>query len=112
MDEYIKREAAVKIAEKYGLTNGAVLGRHTGLADCIASEIDSLPASDVALVVHGRWLKEEKETYCPVQYGEDGEPILHKYTCYTCSLCGRNSGTLEPYCHCGAKMDGGAGYGA
>nr|DAT33764.1 MAG TPA: hypothetical protein [Caudoviricetes sp.] len=50
-DEYISREAAVKIAEKYGLANGSVLGRHTGLADCIASEISALPAADVAPVV-------------------------------------------------------------
>ena len=50
-DEYISREAAVKIAEKYGLANGSVLGRHTGLADCIASEISDLPAADVVEVV-------------------------------------------------------------
>lgn len=51
MAEYIEREAAVKIAERYGLTRGSVLGRHTGIADCIASEIDQLPAADVAPVV-------------------------------------------------------------
>lgn len=50
-DEYIKRTDAVKIAEKYGLANGSVLGRHTGLANCIASEISGLPAADVAVVV-------------------------------------------------------------
>ena len=50
-DEYIRCEDAIKIAERYGLANGSVLGRHTGLADCIASEILSLPAADVALVV-------------------------------------------------------------
>lgn len=51
MTDYIKRTDAVKIAEKYGLANGSVLGRHTGLADCIASEISGLPAADVAEVV-------------------------------------------------------------
>lgn len=51
MTDYISRDAAVKIAEKYGLANGSVLGRHTGLADCIASEISALPAADVAEVV-------------------------------------------------------------
>ena len=51
MTDYIKRTDAVKIAEKYGLANGSVLGRHTGLADCIASEISGLPAADVAPVV-------------------------------------------------------------
>lgn len=53
-DEYIKRTDAVKIAEKYGLANGSVLGRHTGLANCIASEISGLPAADVAEVVRCR----------------------------------------------------------
>ena len=51
MDDYIKRTDAVKIAEKYGLANGSVLGRHTGLADCIARDISELPAADVAEVV-------------------------------------------------------------
>ena len=50
-DEYIRRDDAIKIAERYGLSNGSVLGRHTGLADCIASEISCLPADDVAPVV-------------------------------------------------------------
>ena len=96
MDDYIKRETAVKIAEKYGLANGAVLGRHTGLADCIASEIDSLPASDVAPVVYGLW--------------ENGNPI--------CPVCGKNKfkdldadiwcDWLPPFCpNCGAKMSRG-----
>lgn len=51
MAEYIKREAAVKAVEKYGLTNRVVWGRHTGLAICIASEIADIPAADVAPVV-------------------------------------------------------------
>lgn len=51
MTDYIKRTDAVKIAEKYRLANGSVLGWHTRLADCIASEILSLPAADVAPVV-------------------------------------------------------------
>lgn len=51
MADYIKRTDAVKIAEKYGLANGSVLGRHTGLADCIARDISELPTADVAEVV-------------------------------------------------------------
>ena len=51
MTDYIKRTDAVKIAEKYGLANGSVLARHTGLADCIARDISELPAADVAEVV-------------------------------------------------------------
>lgn len=60
MTDYIKRTDAVKIAEKYGLANGSVLGRHTGLADCIASEILSLPAADVAPVS----LREAEKLIC------------------------------------------------
>lgn len=56
MSDYISREAAVKIAQKYGLANGSALGRRTGLADCIAIEIEGLPAADVELVRHGRWI--------------------------------------------------------
>lgn len=63
MTDYIKRTDAVKIAEKYGLANGSVLGRHTGLADCIARDISELPAADVAEVVRCkdcRWRGIEK----------------------------------------------------
>ena len=69
--------------------------------------LDDIPTADVVPVVHGKWLEKEEETYFPVQYGEDGEPILHKHTRYFCNLCGRRSIVPEPYCHCGARMDGG-----
>lgn len=59
MAKYIKREAAVKVVEKYGLANGFVLGRHTGLAVCIASEIYSLPAFDVAPIEALERLRDE-----------------------------------------------------
>ena len=68
-DEYIKSTDAVKIAEKYGLANGSALGRNTGLADCIASEISGLPAADVAEVVRCRdckhaWIHPCGYVYC------------------------------------------------
>ena len=94
MTDYIKRTDAVKIAEKYGLANGSVLVRHTGLADCIASEISCLPAADVAQVVHGQWV-------------DNGIPdsILNG-----CSVCGFTCGSSSFfYCpNCGARMDGAA----
>ena len=107
MTDYIKRTDAVKIAEKYGLANGSVLGRHTGLADCIASEISGLPAADVAEVVHGRWCASK---------------IRSIETVFYCSECKRtvtvgndffgeapqSVSAAYPYCHCGAKMDGAA----
>ena len=70
MADYIKRTDAVKIAEKYGLANGSVLGRHTGLADCIARDISELPAADVAEVVRCRDCKygEVDDADFPAQY--------------------------------------------
>ena len=95
MTDYIRREDAIKIAERYGLANGSVLGRHTGLADCIASEILSLPAADVAEVRHGRW--ERVST---------ASGIISRVRCSVCA--GTQPLTFEnmPYCPtCGARMD-------
>lgn len=90
MSDYISREAAVKIAQKYGLVNGSVLGRHTGLADCIAIEIEGLPAADLEPVVHGRKI-------------EDGD--IGGF--WLCSLCGEWLPYGANYCpSCGARMDG------
>lgn len=103
MTDYIKRTDAVKIAEKYGLANGSVLGRHTGLADCIARDISELPAADVAEVVHGEWLRSDDD--------------WNSLTTIQCSICGEewcfetdDDVSLLNYKHCpncGAKMDGG-----
>lgn len=71
MTDYIKRTDAVKIAEKYGLANGSVLGRHTGLADCIARDISELPAADVAEVVRCKDCKHRTES------GNCGHPRHH-----------------------------------
>lgn len=93
MSDYISREAAVKIAQKYGLVNGSALGRHTGLADCIAIKIEGLPAADVEPVRHGQWGK--KQGY------------LLEFA--ACSLCGKEIptvGIIPNFCpNCGAKMD-------
>ena len=105
MTDYIKRTDAVKIAEKYGLANGSVLGRHTGLADCIARDISELPAADVAEVVHGVW-QGEGDGYA------DGALVYDVWHCSNCGHC-IDDGTDDPealpnYCpSCGAKMDGG-----
>lgn len=52
------------------------------------------PAADVATVVHGWWIS-----------FLDGDHIMpERY--YRCSRCGRVESRRQPYCHCGAKMDG------
>lgn len=57
------------------------------------------PAADAATVVHGRW--EQVQRWATKAK-------------YRCSVCGREimsatKANIEkyPYCHCGAKMDGG-----
>lgn len=69
---------------------------------------DGIPTADVAPVVHGRWELLRKGDWTSV---------------FACSVCGRRETIVEsesynsqlkmpkkyPYCHCGAKMDGGAG---
>ena len=96
MAKYIEKEVAVKIAEKYGLTDGSVLGRHSGIADCIASEIATLPIADVAPVVHGKW---------------EVIHVKNHWDKARCSACKRVFESYEwgsNYCPvCGAKMDRG-----
>lgn len=59
MTDYISREVAVKIVEKYGLAKGSTLGHHSGIADCIAREISRVPAADVAPVRNAHWMLTE-----------------------------------------------------
>lgn len=95
MSEYVERDAAVKIAEKYGTCNGSVLGRHSGIADIIASMIDAIPAADVAPVVHGRWV-DGKCSNCGVDIPTDDlHDAIFESECHFCY-------------YCGTMMDGGA----
>lgn len=96
MTDYIKRTDAVKIAEKYGLANGSVLGRHTGLADCIARDISELPDADVAPVVRCRDCKHAWIHPCGYVY---------------CHRDGRNAYemtfNLDSFCSYGERKDNG-----
>ena len=100
------------------------------------SMIRQLPATDVVPVVHGEWIPTTKhkwitdnqgkvDTYawsreyhngpvceicgfnpcehCRPDYDEDEDCAEH----FVCSVCGRHEDVKHPYCHCGAKMDGG-----
>lgn len=123
MPDYIKRTDAVKIAEKYGLANGSVLGRHTGLADCIASEISALPAADVAEVVHGTPVTEVRTRTIVGYHEEIGVLAGDRSTLYRrnmvhvdipydhCPICGATlCSRWHNFCgKCGAWMDGSRG---
>ena len=122
MTDYIKRTDAVKIAEKYGLAKGSVLGRHTGLADCIARDISELPAADVAEVVHGTPVTEVRTRTIVGYHEEIGVLAGDRSTLYRrnmvhvdipydyCPVCGATlCSRWHNFCgKCGAKMDGAA----
>ena len=72
MATYIPKETALKVVEKYGTTSGFALGRHTGLAICIASEIAEIPAADVAPVVRCKDCKHRySDSWC--EYVDDDD---------------------------------------
>lgn len=79
MAEYIDKE---KLLQK--------LSRMIEFGDAIMD----CPIADVAPVVHGRWIEQEKYTFGVM---------------YDCSICGNrilDNGHSWNYCpHCGAKMD-------
>lgn len=97
LDELIARETKAIANTKSDLG----YERHWGKFDTIEEikyRIEKLPAADVVPVVHGVWIEEEKKIEF---YG-----CIDKQTFYKCSLCGRYEEKQEPYCNCGAKMDG------
>jgi len=105
MDEYIKREAAIayireqseecqKAFEELGGESGIYADAYNDLAE----DFYSIPAADVAPVVHARWeIDADGDWYCT----NCGEVV---------AICesGRERTYRKPYCpNCGAKMDGG-----
>ena len=71
--------------------------------------IANAPAADVEPIKHGRWIERHGQSYLvhPMKYDEYGNPVLQNYISYECSECGRKASEPYPYCHCGAKMEGG-----
>ena len=101
MVAYIKRVDALKICRQHSThcfeTNDA---RGQDIADRIEDEIAEITTADVEEVKHGEWL-EFDEKY----YDSEFEAPIYRVR-YKCSECGRMEWTKEPYCNCGAKMDG------
>ena len=105
MDEHISRKAAIayireqseecqKAFEELGGESGIYADAYNDLAE----DFYSIPAADVAPVVHGRW-----------EQDADGD-----WYCTNCdevvAICesGRERTYRKPYCpNCGARMDGG-----
>ena len=102
MATYIPKETALKVVEKYGTTSGFALGRHTGLAICIASEIAEIPAADVAPVVR---CKDCKHSILPSEltqrYGKPGTLTCHNRY----APCNRRNVSGDDFCSYGDRRD-------
>lgn len=100
MPKYIELEKAINLFYPVDPENDGSDGCTTVLksekysSEEIESMLSDLPVSDVAPVVHGKWIK---EIYIDPQGGE--------WTKYKCNLCGNIEFLKYPYCTCGAKMD-------
>lgn len=117
MDEYIKRDDALRALEQinpvdYGAMWDYEAHHYTGecLRDC-KDAIDSIPAADVAPVVHAMWIPSESDF-------DDDDTLfdVEEWCDWQCSACREDicyddpmpMQLLSKYCpNCGAKMDGG-----
>ncbi len=85
MDDYIKREQALKLIESGGIWGWS--------KNALYGEMKDLPAADVAPVVHAFWNSDEKCSACGEKSTEGLDAEKWNYW-------------LPPFCpHCGAKMD-------
>lgn len=130
MSDLVRREDVIKCIEGYGLSNGSVLGRHSGIAECILSTIERLPTIDAvpvdkiqftdlyldgseAIAVfkfgnQGITLRKKCEDFAPVVHGRWIHDINNLYSCSECMERETMSPKkLKPYCpNCGAEMRG------
>jgi hypothetical protein len=87
--EYIDRNGLIEALNKFAPEHYNAL---------INQLITKYPTADVVEVKHGEWILTKTEIgWNCTEYPAE----------YTCSVCGRKEKQEEPYCHCGAKMDGG-----
>ena len=103
MAEYIELEAALKVVEKYGTTNDFALGKHTGLAICIASEIADIPAADVAPVKRCKGCKHSAlPSELTQRYGKPGTLTCHNRR----APCNRRNVGEGDFCSYGEPKEG------
>jgi hypothetical protein len=68
--------------------------------DRIIDEIDDAPEG---VFVHGRWEPHYETFEADTDLGIEGGDFQ---TGWQCSVCRRYEPSKEPYCNCGARMDG------
>jgi hypothetical protein len=99
MAEYFEKEALIReiISDMASFVGDPdAVQKHDEQCNYAISCIESATVSDVAPVVHARWI------------ARNDKGIISMTHPYMCSRCWRVEMDKEPYCNCGAKMDGGA----
>lgn len=92
MADLIDRQAAMKIAARYGLHNGTTLGLHSGVAELIEDRIERLPKIEAEPVRHGKWLlKIERKGF--------NQFVCQRTATARCSECGYDLGRVWFYLH-------------
>lgn len=102
MDEYIKREVAVKAFNNFDAGRADNPPFTLLTPEEFAEYLYELPAADVAPVVHGRWIRPhwKNNNYC-CDCSECGGEAMHRDYQW-------DKNGVYPICpNCGAKMDGG-----
>lgn len=94
MAEYIDKEMALSLVQPDAPEDEKSTVTIATAKKLVRSIIYRTPTADVATVVHGRWIEQEKYTFGVM---------------YDCSICGSrilDNGHSWNYCpSCGAKMD-------
>lgn len=95
MAEYIEREAVLEILKRYSVGTWRGIPCYPDEIKSAAKDVNSIPAADVAPVVHGRW-----------RFVRDSKiPIAECDQCYT--VLSGPLAALWDYCpNCGARMEG------
>lgn len=64
MNDYVKRDALLRKIKQYGLSDGSVLGKHSGAAEELILEVELFPSADVAPVRRGHWERHKNIVQC------------------------------------------------
>lgn len=104
MADFIRREDALyAIQRQRGATRSPAQNR---LLDLLRVDIVRAPAADVAEVVHGQWCVSKIRSIGTVFYCSECKRTVTVGNDFF-GEAPKSVSAAYPYCHCGAKMDGG-----
>lgn len=104
MGEYVKREAALRMFDRY--FHSAVKEDTKTLVLDMKQAFLELPYAEAEPVRHGRWERYADDKF--MGYGADGKIKYRKVYTYECDRCRHGTAVKTSCCpKCGARMKGG-----